>query len=159
MEFEIVSIYGITIMYPKGWWLYPNPKVFSPKEGSIAVRPQDKEISVAIIWYDLKEEKDRSFEEYFQSIVSEFQRHFSDFQLIKKEKKKINGHECLFLHVKYNSKIRRFSRKKKAYERIHYIIKCNISEKFIIFYVTAPPEIFNQEKTTIEEIVKSFKCH
>lgn len=159
MDFEEVSVYGLTLKYPKGWWLYPSPRAFSPKEGSIIIRPRDKEISAAMMWYDLKEEKDRSLEEYLRDLNREYQKRCQEFQELEEYRKNINGHECLLSHVKYMVKVKRLSTKRKVYERLQCFVKCEKSERFIILYVTTTPELFMQERSVIEKIVESFKCH
>lgn len=159
MEFEMLCIYGMSLKYPKGWWLYPDKRVFSPKEGRIAIRPQDKEISVVIMWYDLEEEKERTLEKYTKDVICEFQKHFLDLQVLDEHQEKNKEDERFFLHVRYSVKVKRFSKKKKIYERQHHFIKCNKSGKFIIFYITTTPEVFTQERNVIEKMIESFRCH
>lgn len=163
-EFETLSLYGMSIGYPKTARLELNRK--STRELGDVVFHFDRREKIVLSWGDLAEAR-RHYEDANAQAVASIERakkshQVRNMQSVERKDLPLHGHQAVYNHMRFEVVSRGILRDRKiAEQETHSIhLHCPQSGRFYVLYgsATSSPDVSDQ-RSALLEMASSLKCH
>jgi hypothetical protein len=163
VQYEILSIYGFQLGYPRGWIVEFKRKC-SRNQGEIIFHAPTKN-KITISWYDIGEIKKRykTINDHVDKIMEKIKKSpgVESVEIIKKTELEINRHKAIFVHLKIGSSQSFFFRKRVFFQECWSLhVYCeNTGRYFVLYCLTRPNESSTNQESVFSYMRESFKCH
>ncbi|MEM3799727.1 MAG: hypothetical protein QXH56_06535 [Thermoprotei archaeon] len=164
LGFEVYSAYGVSIFYPEGWRVELNP-TSKKLEGDVVFHSPEKD-KLYVSWGPLDKAKRRfgSVEKHAEYSVERIRRSrdVSGFEVSESVRSDVNGHEAVFMSVRFNvSQPSVFGFKGKPSPKSVYSMHlyCEDSSRYLVVYTLLNEEVGERVFEDVKKCVNSLKCH
>lgn len=163
-EFETLSLYGISIEYPKAARLELNRK--STREQGDVVFHFHRREKIVLSWGSLEEAR-RHYDDANAQAVASIDRakksqQIRNMQCVERKDIPLKGHEAVYNHMRFEVVSRGILRERKiAEQETHSVhLHCPESGRFYVLYgsATSFPDASDQ-RSVLLAMTSSLKCH
>jgi hypothetical protein len=155
-----LRIYGFGFEFPKASKLEFNPK-FKRTDGDVAVKSPDKAV-VFVSWGELEKvaKKAPTTEDHAKFSLERVRKSVQGkINTVEHKEIGINGHTAIFNHVKIDVPRRGFFGRGQQQDVRSVHVHCDRSGRYFVIYATSTPENFEQQGSTMQEILDTLQCH
>jgi len=161
-EFERLTLYGFSLMYPKDWVVSIDEKS-SRKSGFLRIRV-GTEAMINVVWGPLEKMKEKlpSPKDHAEYALKRIKREgdVTDVELLSVERADTDLHEAYIAHSKVTRIFGAFLMYKYIeQEMLSLHVYCEESGRFFVVYGITGPTLFPEYEETIRKILLSFRCH
>ena len=160
VEKDTLTIYGFSFDFPKDRKLEFNPK-FKRTDGDVAVKAPDKAV-VFVSWGELERivKKAPTIEDHAKFSLDRVKKSVQG-KLNQVEHKRIdvNGHPAEYNHVKILVPRRGLLGRGSEQEVTSVHIHCPKTGRYFVIYATSTGGNAGEQKTALESITETLRCH
>ncbi|MBU6998392.1 MAG: hypothetical protein HXS41_11020 [Theionarchaea archaeon] len=152
--FDILSLYGLSVEYPRSWKIIIESRQVTFQEGKVNALGND--ILMGLLWE--KVERAITLEEYEERVLTNLKKKDKKFKLTRKEVTEISGHRAFKETMETRGRSGFVGLKKGAVEHSHCMFFCDFHRRFVTVYVSLVPSLRAEHQPVIDEIFDSIRC-
>ena len=161
-EFERLTLYGFSLMYPKDWVISIDEKS-SRESGFLRIR-LGTEAMINVVWGPLEKMKEKlpSPKDHAEYALKRIKREgdVMKVKLLSVERADTDLHEAYIAHSKVTRVFGAFLMYKYIeQEMLSLHVYCEESGRFFVVYGITGSTLFPEYEETIRKILLSFRCH
>ena len=162
LEFERLTLYGFSLIYPKGWVVSIDEKS-SREDGSLRIR-LGTEAMINVVWGPLDKIKEKlpSPKDHAEYALKRIKREgdVMKVKLLSVERADTDLHEAYIAHSRVTRVFGAFLIYKYIeQEMLSLHVYCEESGRFFVVYGITGPSIFPEYEDILRKILLSFRCH